>query len=174
MAVFSKFLTGRRGSQQLLDTDGFTYNQRKDRTSADGCTTWRCSKHRSLKCPCFVSYNPSEQTLSTGPKQHNHSPDPLVEQKKELITSLKRKAEDQQLSSTQNILTESLASSTPDLNVALPKLESLARVAQRARAKASGSANHPEAPTSTEFELPPTCQKTVNDEDFVAYDGRHL
>ena len=42
-----------------------------------------------------------------------------------------------QLSSTQNILTEALSSSTPELNVALPKLESLARVAQRARAKPS-------------------------------------
>ena len=96
----------------------------------------------------------------------------MVEQKKDLITSLKRKAEDQQLTSTQNILTETLSSSTPDLNVALPKLESLARVAQRARAKASGSANQPEAPTATEFELPPTCQTTLRDEDFVAYDGR--
>ena len=26
MVVFSKFITGQRGSQQLLDTDGFTYN----------------------------------------------------------------------------------------------------------------------------------------------------
>ena len=113
MAAFSKFLTGKRGSQQLLDTDGYTYNQRKDRKTADGCTTWRCSKNRSLKCPCFVYYNPSDQSLSTGPKQHIHAPDPLVEQKKELITSLKRKAEDQQLSSTQNILTETLRISQP-------------------------------------------------------------
>ena len=90
-----------------------------------------------------------------------------MEQKKELITSLKRKAEDQQL-----ILTDTLSSSTPDLNVVLPKLESLARVAQRARAQASGSANHPEAPTSADFVLPPTCQLTANEEDFVAYDGR--
>ena len=72
--------------------------------------TGRFSKNRSLKCPCFVYYNPSDQSLSTGPKQHIHAPDPLVEQKKELITSLKRKAEDQQLSSTQNILMETLSS----------------------------------------------------------------
>ena len=83
-----------------------------------------------------------------------------VEQKKEIITSLKRKPEDQQLSSTQNILTEALSSSTPELNVVLPNLESLARVTQRARAKSSRPANHPEALTSAEFELPPTCQKT--------------
>ena len=52
---------------------------------------------------------------------------------------------------------------TSDLNVALFKLESLARVAQRARAKASRSFNHPEAPTATEFELPPTCQTTLRE-----------
>jgi hypothetical protein len=87
---------------------------------------------------------------------------------------LKRKAEDQQLSLTQNILTEVLSSFTPELNfvLVLPKLESLARVAQRTRAKASGSANHPEAPTSAEFELPLTFQQTLRDEPFVAYDGR--
>ena len=58
-----------------------------------------CSKNRSLKCPCFVYYNPSDQSLSTGPKQYIHTPDLLLEQKKNLITSLKRKAEDHQLSS---------------------------------------------------------------------------
>ena len=138
MAAFSKFLTGKRGSQQLLDTDRHTYNQRKDRTTSDGLTTWRCSKNRNktYKCPCSVLFNPTDESLSAT-NEHNHVPDPLVEQKKELITSLKRKAEDQQLSSTQNILTEALSSSTPELNVALPKLESLARVAQRARAKPS-------------------------------------
>ena len=171
MVVFSKFITGQRGSQQLLDTDGFTYNLRKDRATSS-TTTWRCSKNRSKKCPSFVYFNPADESLTAGPKEHNHPADALVEQKKDLINSLKRKAEDQQLSSTQNILTETLSSSTPDLNVALPKLESLARVAQRARAKSSGSVNHPEASTSAEFELPPTCQTTLRDEDFVAYDGR--
>ena len=168
MVVFSKFITGQRGSQQLLDTDGFTYNLRKDRATST-TTTWRCSKNRSKKCPSFVYFNPTDESLTAGPKEHNQPADAMVEQK-DLITSLKRKAEDQQLTSTQNILTETLSSSTPDLNVALPKLESLALVAQRARAKASGSANHPEAPTT--LELPPTCQTTLRDEDFVAYDGR--
>ena len=157
MVVFSKFLTGKRGSLQLLDTDGYTYNQRKDRTTSDGLTTWKFSKHRGLKCPCpcSVLFNPTNESLSAT-KEHNHDPDPLVEQRREIITSLKQKAEDQQLSSTQNILTETLSSSTAELNIVLPKLESLARVAQRARAKASGSVNHPEAPSSVEFELPPT------------------
>jgi hypothetical protein len=39
-------------------------------------------------------------------------------------------------------------------------------------AKASGYVNHPEAPTSAEFELPPSCQQTLRDKLFVAYDGR--
>ena len=96
-----------------------------------------------------------------------------MEEKRELLTSLKRKGEDQQLSCTQNILTEALATSSAELNVLLPKLESIARVAQRARAKTSGSANHPEAPTSAEFEVPPTCQTTIRGHDFrVAYDGK--
>ena len=170
MVAFSKFLIGQRGFHQLLDTDGFTYNLRKDRTTSS-TTTWRCSKNRSKKCPCFVYFNATDESLTAGPKEHNHHADALVEQKKNLIISLKRKAEDQQLTSTQNILTETLSYSTPELNVTLTTLESLARVSQRARAKSSGSVNHPEALTSAEFELPPTCQLTQQDEDFVAYDG---
>ena len=124
MVDFSKFLTGQRGSRLLLDTDGFTYNLRKDRTTSDGCTNWRCSKHRSLKCPCTVKFNPTDELLSAGPKVHNHAADVLVEEKKELINSLKQKAADQKLSATQNLVTETLASATPDLNIALPKIVS--------------------------------------------------
>ena len=118
--AFSKFLTGRRGSRQLLDTDGYTYNERKKRTTAEGLSTWRCSKNRSKKCPCVVYFCSSDESLNTGPREHNHPAESLVEEKKTLIASLKRKAADQQLSSTQNILTETLATSTPDLNVNLP------------------------------------------------------
>ena len=114
MVAFSKFLTGQRGSRQLLDIDGFTYNQRKDRTTPDGCSTWRCSKNRGKKCPCSVYFNPADESLSAT-KEHNHPADSLVEEKKDFMVSLKRKAEDQQLSSTQNILTETLTSSTPDM-----------------------------------------------------------
>ena len=97
-----------------------SYNLRKDRATSS-TTTWRCSKNRSKKCPSFVYFNPTDESLTAGPKEHNHPADAMLEQKKDLITSLKRKAEDQQLTSTQNILTETLSSSTPDLNVAPSK-----------------------------------------------------
>ena len=61
MVAFSKFFTGQRRSRQLLDTDGFTSNQRKDRITPDGCSTWRCSKNRSKKWPCSVYFNPAAQ-----------------------------------------------------------------------------------------------------------------
>ena len=60
MVAFSKFFTGQRRSRQLLDTDGFTCNQRKDRITPDGCSTWRCSKNRSKKWPCSVYFNPAD------------------------------------------------------------------------------------------------------------------
>ncbi|KAL5265803.1 hypothetical protein ACHWQZ_G006491 [Mnemiopsis leidyi] len=171
MVAFSKFLIEQLGSHQLLGTDGFTYNLLKDRTISS-TTTWRCSKNRSKKCPCFVYFNATDESITAGPKEHNQHADPPIEQKNNLIISLKRKAEDQLLTSTQNILTGTLIYSTPELNITLPKLESLAPVLQRARVKSSGSMNHSEALTSAEFELPPTCQFTQQDEDFAAYDGR--
>ena len=48
----------------------------------------------------------------------------------------------------------------------------LARVVQRSRAKASGSAQHSEAKTSEEFRLPSTCTSTRRDEPFVLFDGK--
>ena len=36
------------------------FNKFLDRKTADGCTTCRCSKNRSLKCPCFVYHTPSD------------------------------------------------------------------------------------------------------------------
>ena len=84
MVVFSKFITGQRGSQQLLDTDGFTYNLRKDRATSS-TTTWRCSKNRSKKYPSFVYFNPADESLTAGPKEHNHPADALVEQKKDQL-----------------------------------------------------------------------------------------
>ncbi|KAL5259234.1 hypothetical protein ACHWQZ_G009625 [Mnemiopsis leidyi] len=62
-----------------------------------------------------------------------------------VLSTLKRKAVEQPLSVTQNILSEVLADSTPENNQTLPTMESLARVVQRSRAVSSGSAQHTEA-----------------------------
>ena len=51
-------------------------------------------------------------------------------------------------------------------------MESLARVAQRSRAKAFGSAQHMEAKTSVEFLLPSTCTSTRRDDSFVLFGGK--
>ena len=56
MVTFSKSFTGQRRSRQLLDTDGFTCNQRKDRITPNGCSTWRCSK----KWPFSVYFDPAD------------------------------------------------------------------------------------------------------------------
>ena len=73
---------------------------------------------------------------------------------------------------TQNLISETLADTTPAVNQTLPNLESLARVVQRSRASSSGSAQHTEATTSEDFILPPTCTSTRRDEPFVLYDGK--
>ena len=84
-----------------------------------------------------------------------------LSQKREVLSSLKRKAAEQPLSVTQNLLSEVLAVSTSEANQTLPTIESLARVVQRSRAKESGSAQHSEAKTSEEFLLPSTCSISV-------------
>ena len=73
------------------------------------------------------------------------------------LVSLKRKAADQPLSATQNLISEALVETSPAVNQILPNIMSLARVIQRSRAVASGSSQHQEATTSEDFTLPPTC-----------------
>ena len=74
-------------------------------------TTWLHEDSLSTVVWSFPAL--SSSTLPTSSSQHrrntnNHVPDPLAEQNKKIITSLKWKLEDQQLTSTQNILTETL------------------------------------------------------------------
>ena len=57
-------------------------------------------------------------------------------------------------SATQNLISEVLADASTEVNQTLPNMESLGKVVQRARASASGSAQHTESKTSLEFVLP--------------------
>ena len=133
MVSFSKLIDGQRGTQLLLDSDGFLYSRRADR---DTSTTsyWRCQKYRTKKCTTAVTLNKEDLALSSNQKPHSHQPGSLVAEKAEFRQTLKRRAADQHLSATQNLLSEALSGCSSNLNVQLPKLESLARFVQRSRA----------------------------------------
>ena len=151
MPAFSKIIEGQRGSQQLVDTDGFIYSRKKPKDTAL-YSAWGCRKRiPPTKCPCHAYLTLSDNSLSLGSKPHNHPADNAAPQKREVLSSLKRKAAEQPFSVTQNLLSEVLADSASEANQTLPTIEYLARVVQRSRAKASGSAQHSEAKTSEEF-----------------------
>ena len=126
MVSFSRFIDGQRGTQLLLDSDGFLYSRRKDRDTPTS-STWRCQKYRTKKCPSTVLLNTADETLTSGKKPHTHEPGNLVAEKADFRQSLKRKAADQHLSATQNLLTEALANCNSELTVELPKIESKKR-----------------------------------------------
>ena len=132
MPTFSKFIEGQRASQQLVDTDGYIYSRKKPKDTAL-YSAWRCRKRTPpIKCPCHAYLTLSDNSLSLGSKAHNHPADIAVPQKREVLSNLKRKAAEQPLSVTQNLLSEVLADSTSEVNQTLPTMEFLARVAQRA------------------------------------------
>ena len=172
MPTFSKFIDGQRGSQQMVDSDGFIYSRKKPKDTAL-YSAWKCRKRTPpTKCPCHAYLTLMDNSLTLGSKPYNHPADNAAPQRREVLSTLKRKAAEHPLSVTQNILSEVLADSTPETNQTLPSMESLARVVQRSRAAASGSAQHTEATTSDDFLLPPTCTSTRRDEPFVLYDGK--
>ena len=154
MPTFSKFITSQRGAEQLLDTDGYIYSRRKSKDTVL-TSTWRCSKYSpptKCKCHCYLALSDHSLTLGTPP--HNHDADGTAPKLREVLTSLKRKAADQPLSATQNLISETLAETPTEVNQDLPALESLARVVQRSRASSSGSSQHTEADSSADFVLP--------------------
>ena len=105
MVSFSKFIDGQRGTQLLLDTDGFLYSRRKDRDTPTP-STCRCQKYRTKKCPSTVLLTAHHTLTSLAGEPRTHEPGNLVAEKAEFRQSLKRKAADQHLSATQNLLTE--------------------------------------------------------------------
>ena len=44
MPTFTKYLTSKRGAQQLLDSDGYIYSHKKDKDTALS-SAWRCCKY---------------------------------------------------------------------------------------------------------------------------------
>ena len=113
MPTFSKFITGRRGSQQLVDSNGYIYARKKDKDSALK-SAWRCSKHCiPTKCPCLCYLTLSDNTLTLSKKSHTHESDIAAPERQEVLVSLKRKAADQPLSATQNLISEALVETSP-------------------------------------------------------------
>ncbi|KAL5254777.1 hypothetical protein ACHWQZ_G014275 [Mnemiopsis leidyi] len=137
----------------MVDSDGFIYSRKKPRDTPL-YSAWRCRKNNPpTKCPCHAYFTLTDNSLTLGSKPHNHLADNTAPLKREVLSTLKRKAAEQPLSVTQNILSEVLADSTPETNLTLPTMESLARVVQRSRAVFSGSAQHTEATSSDDLEF---------------------
>ena len=83
-------------------------------------------------------YLDTNNALSQGSKPHNHASDNLIEEKSTFFSSLKRKAAEQRITATQNIVSEVLEGASKDLNKKLPNIDSISRVVQRSRAQSSG------------------------------------
>ena len=131
MPTFSKFIDGQRRSQRMVNSDGFNYS-RKEPRDTPLYSAWRCRKNNPpTKCPWHAYLTLTDNSLTLGSKQHNHPADNSAPIKHEVLSTLKRKAAEQPLSVTQNILSEVPADSTPEINQTLPTMESLARVVQR-------------------------------------------
>ena len=119
MPTFSKFLNGFRGCKQVLDSDGYIYSRKKNDDTVLS-SAWRCQKNKSLKCPgkCYLAL--TDNTLSLGSKPHNHDSDLATPQRLELLTTLKRKAAEQPLSATQNLISEVLADASTEVPPTYP------------------------------------------------------
>ncbi|KAL5255914.1 hypothetical protein ACHWQZ_G011212 [Mnemiopsis leidyi] len=75
MPTFSKFIDGQRGSQQMVDSDGFIYSRKKPRDTPL-YSAWRCRKNNPpTKCPCHAYLTLTDNSFTLGSKPHNHPAD---------------------------------------------------------------------------------------------------
>ena len=73
-------------------SDGFIYSRKKPKDTAL-YSAWRCRKRiPPTKCPCHAYLTLSDNSLFLGSKPHNHPADNAAPQKREVLSSLKRKA----------------------------------------------------------------------------------
>ena len=141
MVCFSKFdysqKPGKDGQPRLIcqDTDGYLYTLKKKTKSH---SVWKC---RLSKCSALAYIDIIDPVIGDSPNlrlgssQHNHSAPPLETLDAINVTrALKRKAMEQDLAPTQNMISEVLAHTTPEVNCILPKFDSLQRITRRARA----------------------------------------
>ena len=133
MVSFSKFITSQRGGQILVDTDGYLYSLKNQQKTGN---TYICRRQRRKKTsgvtdcpPKLFWYSQSKLHLET---VHNHEPTPGEAEALETKTVIKRKASEQPLTPTQNIITEALSQSTESDHL-LPKWQSLQQIVKRAR-----------------------------------------
>ena len=68
------------------------------------------------KCKCQIYLTLTDNSLTLGTQPHNHSADGSAPARQEVLTSLKRKAADQPLSATQNLISETLADTKSEVN----------------------------------------------------------
>ena len=88
MPTFSKFIDGQRGSQQMVDSDGFIYSRKKPKDTAL-YSAWRCRKRTPpTKCPCHAYLTLMDNSLTLGSK-HNHPADNAAPQRREVLSTLK-------------------------------------------------------------------------------------
>ena len=66
MPTFSKYIDGQRGSQQMVDSDGFIYSRKKPKDTPL-YSAWRCRKHNPpTKCPCHAYLTLTDNSLILG------------------------------------------------------------------------------------------------------------
>jgi hypothetical protein len=108
MPSFSDFITSQRGSEQLLDSDGYIYSRKKIRETAL-ISTWRCSKYGLPTVTPTWPYQTTPLLVELTPTTTKLTEVLLRPQRQEVLSSLKRKAPDQPLAATENLIWSSLA-----------------------------------------------------------------
>ena len=171
MVAFSKFIPSQRNGQLLVDTDGYIYSKKRARKTSDVYVCKRNVRSKKiteaiLTCPAKLLMFSVDELLLEIP--HNHEPIPNESEAIEVKTGLKRKAMEQSLTPTQNIISETLSSSE-DVDHLLASLRGMQRMVQRARFIPELTPGNKKSHRAT-YILPDECKYTVSGKDFLLYD----
>lgn len=177
MVSFSKFITSQRGGKILVDTDGYLYTL-KNKQKTRNVYVCRKDPRRKPKedaaddapIPCHAKlyfYSESELHLET---QHNHEATPGQSEALSVRTGIKRKAEEQPLTPTQNIITEALSETSASDHL-LPNWQSMQTIVKRARRCEDPSPCHKKSHRA-DYIVPEEGKTTVDNQNFLLHDDQ--
>ncbi|XP_053378766.1 uncharacterized protein LOC128548302 [Mercenaria mercenaria] len=157
----------KRGKPLLVSSDGFRYNVKKKQNNS---VLWTCSS-RSVTVPCYATVIQKGNDFVRGASDHKNYPEVSLNQKISIYMQVKTKANENVYESTTAIAKTARQDHIQLNEPGLLKTETLARIANRKRAKFR-QAN----PSDLNFVLD---QDFLNCQDFLVADisqnnARHL
>lgn len=147
--------------KEHIITDGFRY--RKDRTNADGSTSWRCYKR-----DCKGRIKLTTADASTLLTEHSHAPDPEGNEVQRTVAEIRRRAVET-VERPRQIIQQSSVGISLHTACILPSYTASQRAIERRRKRDDLPTGN--ATALNEIDIPEALRRSTRDANFLLWDS---